>query len=74
MLLKDSDCPVSILQVQNPYILAYCHPVVYLISIHSKEILITFEKDILSMSLIEGRYAISNVNGVGYQVKIIYSI
>lgn len=40
--LADSDCPVSVVRVQNPYIFAYCRPVVYLIAICSKAILITF--------------------------------
>lgn len=40
--LKDSECPVSKLTVQNPYLFAYCRPTFYLISIHSRETLITF--------------------------------
>ena len=44
---------------------AYCHPMAYLINLHSREIVITFEKDMLNVLLLEGRYAISNVNGVG---------
>lgn len=31
--------------------------------------MITFEKDVSSLTLIEGRYAISNVNGIGINSK-----
>jgi hypothetical protein len=63
--LPDSDCPVSALQVQNPYLFAYCRPAIYLLSIISKDILITFEKDATDLMLLEGRFAHASVNGVG---------
>jgi hypothetical protein len=67
--LADSDCPVSALRVQTPYIFAYCRPVVYLIAISSKNILITFEKDAVQFLLLEGRFALASTNGVGISSK-----
>lgn len=40
--IKDSENPIEGLVVQNPYLLAYCRPTFYLISMQSKEIVITF--------------------------------
>lgn len=57
------------LQVQNPYLFAYCNPVFYLISIKASSILITFEKEATSMLLLEGRFAMSSVNGIGVSKK-----
>lgn len=67
--LRDSEQPVSHLCVQNPYLFAYCRPTFYLISIQSKETLITFEKEALSFLILEGRYAFSSLNGVGISIK-----
>ena len=69
IVLKSSETPISLVEVQTPYMLVYCHPIAYLLSIKSREIMITFEKDISNMTLIEGRYAISNVNGIGISSK-----
>lgn len=55
--------------MQNPYLFAYCRPTFYLISIQSKETLITFEKEALSFLILEGRYAFSSLNGIGISLK-----
>ena len=52
MKLKNNEQPVSELLVQNPYLIAYCMPSFYLISVFSKEILITFEKETSNFMLI----------------------
>ena len=36
IFLKDSQQPISLIQVQTPYMLVYCHPIAYLMAINSK--------------------------------------
>lgn len=33
--LKDSDQPVTMLRIQNPYLVAYCRPTIYVVSLCS---------------------------------------
>ena len=54
--LDNSGEPVSILISQNPYILAYCKPKVYLIHSQKLEIVVKLERSIESGLLLEGRY------------------
>jgi len=34
--LKDSDTPISHVKVQNPYLMAYCRPTLYLITLQHR--------------------------------------
>lgn len=60
---------MSKLTVQNPYLFAYCRPTFYLISLQSRDTLITFEKDSLNYHILEGRFAFSALNGIGLSLK-----
>ena len=44
-------------------------PIFYLINIFSREILITFEKEVMNFILIEGRFSMSCMNGIGISQK-----
>ena len=51
--------------MQNPYLLCYCEPALYVINPFEKTILLSFQKDLCNISLLEGRYAMSILNMIG---------
>lgn len=67
--LPKSQNPVSHMQVQNPYLLCYCQPNLYVINPFDKTILLSFQKELLKMYLLEGRFATSCLNIVGVSQK-----
>lgn len=74
--LPKSNNPVSILEIQNPYLLCYCQPNVFVINPFHKQILLSFHKEFESLRLLEGRYSLNCLNmiGISYKDKAIISV
>lgn len=48
-----------------PYLIVYCRPKFYLFGLKSRDLLLTFQKELKMSMLLEGRYALNVINGVG---------
>lgn len=63
--IEPSIFPVSSIAVQMPYLIVYCRPKFYVFGLKSLDLLLTFQKEIKTSLLLEGRYALNVINGVG---------
>lgn len=63
--LDNSHLPVSIVQAQLPYLIVYCKPNFYVFSLKGHELLLTFQKQLKLSLVLEGRYALNVINGIG---------
>lgn len=67
--IPKSKAPVSLLLFQNPYLIAYCEPNVYVINPYKQSILISFQKEFLEIIMLEGRYAMNCLNMLAISLK-----
>ena len=51
--------------MQNPFLICYCEPHLYMINPFEKSIIISFQNNIADILLLEGRFAVSYLNMVG---------
>jgi len=52
-----------------PFLIVFCFPIVYIFSVKTHELLLTFQKDAKMLMALQGRYALNSFNGIGVSQK-----